>query len=220
MKKHYYCGSILLAFLSACHLTPDVTSFENSGETELAKPTETQYAWHEQERIMFVCLDPSTWQGREYDNHSTPLSEINPKRLDTDQWCRAAKAWGAKEILFVAKHTGGFCWWQTETSSYGIKETAWKGGKGDATERNVVGIHRANPASRLVAKIVSLMNDSEAASVALLTSTPPLTWRSAICEARPSPSSKSSTTRWPGSAPTYRTPEAFRVAARLYSVAR
>ena len=131
MKKHYYCGSILLAFLSACHLTPDVTSFENSGETELAKPTETQYAWHEQERIMFVCLDPSTWQGREYDNHSTPLSEINPKRLDTDQWCRAAKAWGAKEILFVAKHTGGFCWWQTETSSYGIKETAWKGGKGD-----------------------------------------------------------------------------------------
>ena len=80
---------------------------------------------------MFACLDPATWQGREYDNHSTPLSAINPTQLDTDQWCRAAKLWGAKEILFVAKHTGGFCWWQTETTKYGIKDTAWKGGKGD-----------------------------------------------------------------------------------------
>lgn len=65
---------------------------------------------------MFVCLDPATWQGREYDNHSTPLSDINPKKLDTDQWCRAALAWGAMEILFVVKHTGGFCWWQTDTT--------------------------------------------------------------------------------------------------------
>ena len=38
---------------------------------------------------------------------------------------------GAKEILFVAKHTGGFCWWQTDTTQYGIKETAWKDGRGD-----------------------------------------------------------------------------------------
>ncbi|MFA6241199.1 MAG: alpha-L-fucosidase [Candidatus Hydrogenedentales bacterium] len=97
----------------------------------LAKPTPQQYAWHEQERIMFVCLDPATWQGREYDDHSLPPSAINPSKLDTEQWCRAAQLWGAKEILFVAKHTGGFCWWQTETSQYGIKETPWKDGKGD-----------------------------------------------------------------------------------------
>lgn len=97
----------------------------------IPKPTKVQYEWHEQERLMFVCLDPCSWQGREYDDRSTPLSEINPTKLDTDQWCRAAQSWGAKQILFVAKHTGGFCWWQTETSSYGIKETPWKDGKGD-----------------------------------------------------------------------------------------
>lgn len=80
---------------------------------------------------MFVCLDPCTWQGSESDNHSTPLDQINPTKLDTDQWCQAALAWGAKEILFVAKHTGGFCWWQTETTPYSIKDTAWRDGKGD-----------------------------------------------------------------------------------------
>ena len=98
---------------------------------ELPVPSEIQYKWHEQERIMFLCLDPCTWQGREYDNHSTPLNKINPKSLDTDQWCETAQLWGAKEILFVAKHTGGFCWWQTETTNYGIKDTPYKNGKGD-----------------------------------------------------------------------------------------
>lgn len=98
---------------------------------QLARPSVIQYKWHEQERIMFLCLDPCTWQGREYDDHSLPLERINPKDLDTDQWCETAQLWGAKEILFVAKHTGGFCWWQTETTDYGIKDTPYKNGKGD-----------------------------------------------------------------------------------------
>jgi alpha-L-fucosidase len=38
---------------------------------------------------------------------------------------------GAKQIVFVAKHVGGFCWWQTETSDYGVRNTPWRGGKGD-----------------------------------------------------------------------------------------
>ena len=96
-----------------------------------AKPSAAQYRWHETERIMFICLDPATWQNREYDDHSTPLSSIDPHALDTDQWCEAAVSWGAKQILHVAKHVGGFCWWQTDTSDYGVKETPWRGGKGD-----------------------------------------------------------------------------------------
>jgi len=91
---------------------------------------------------MFVCLDPCTWQGREYDNHSTSLSRINPSKLDTDQWCEAAKAWGAKEILFVAKHTGGFCWWNTTTSDYSIRNTPWKNGKGDVLKELSESCHK------------------------------------------------------------------------------
>ena len=98
---------------------------------KLARPTPEQVAWQDMELEMFVCLDPCTWQNREYDNHSTPLAKINPSKLDTDQWCRVAKSFGAGQILFVAKHTGGFCWWQTETSRYSIKNTPWRGGKGD-----------------------------------------------------------------------------------------
>jgi alpha-L-fucosidase len=97
----------------------------------LGLPTPEQVAWHEMELEMFLCLDPCTWQGREYDDHSTPLSEINPSQLDTDQWCEVAQSFGAKQIVFVAKHTGGFCWWQTDTSEYSIKNTPYKDGQGD-----------------------------------------------------------------------------------------
>ena len=98
---------------------------------ELARPDAAQYAYHELERIQFICLDPCTWQGREYDDHSTDLQEMRLPKLDVDQWCEAAKSWGAKEILFVAKHTGGFCWWQTTTTDYSVKNIAWKNGEGD-----------------------------------------------------------------------------------------
>ncbi|MBK6282490.1 MAG: alpha-L-fucosidase [Draconibacterium sp.] len=94
-------------------------------------PNKAQLRWQNYERTMFVCIDPATWQGREYDNHSTPLNRITPIALNTDQWCEVAKSWDAGLILFVAKHTGGFCWWQTNSTDYGIKNTPWKKGKGD-----------------------------------------------------------------------------------------
>ncbi|MDR1141295.1 MAG: alpha-L-fucosidase, partial [Planctomycetaceae bacterium] len=97
-------------------------------------PTPQQILWQEMEQTMFVCLDPCTWQNREYDNHSTPLAQINPDKLNVNQWIDAAESFDAKMILFVAKHTGGFCWWQTETSDYSIKNTPYKNGKGDVLD--------------------------------------------------------------------------------------
>lgn len=97
----------------------------------LPKPTEEQYQWQEQERIMFLHFSPTTWTELEQNDNSVPLDRINPTKLNTDQWCEAAVAWGAKQIIFVAKHSGGFCWWQTKTTDYGIRNTPYKNGNGD-----------------------------------------------------------------------------------------
>lgn len=94
-------------------------------------PTPEQIAWHAMEIEMFLCLDPCTWQGREYDDHSTPLSEMKLEQLNTNQWCEVAESFDARQILFVAKHTGGFCWWPTQTTEYCVRNIAWKGGQGD-----------------------------------------------------------------------------------------
>jgi alpha-L-fucosidase len=97
----------------------------------LAVPTPQQQAWQDLEVAMFVHFAPNTYQNLESDDLSTPLAKIDPINLDTDQWARTAVALGAKYIVFVAKHQGGFCAWQTHTTDYGIRNTPWKDGKGD-----------------------------------------------------------------------------------------
>jgi alpha-L-fucosidase len=103
----------------------------DSSMRAIATPSPNQIAWQDMELGMFVHFAPNTWQDVESDNLSTPLSEIDPKKLDTDQWAQTALSFGAKYIVFVAKHQGGFCMWQTKTTDYSIRNTPWKNGHGD-----------------------------------------------------------------------------------------
>jgi len=98
---------------------------------KLARPTPQQAAWQDCEIGMFIHFAPNTWTDREGDDLSLPLAKMNPEKLDTDQWVAAAEAMGAKYLVFVAKHVGGFCMWQTETTDYSVKSIPWRGGKGD-----------------------------------------------------------------------------------------
>ncbi len=102
-----------------------------AAETKLALPSAHQAAWQDYEIGMFVHFAPNTWLDQEYDDLSKPLAEIKPEALDTEQWARVAESMGARYLVFVAKHVGGFCWWQTGTTKYGVKELAWRGGKAD-----------------------------------------------------------------------------------------
>ncbi len=134
MRESHVCAFgvfILSSSVWAVTVAGALAASKESRPTALATPTPEQAAWHDMELEMFLCLDVCTWQDREYDNHSTPLEKINPVRLDTDQWVRVAESMGARQIIFVAKHCGGFCWWQTDTTDYGVKDTPWRGGKGD-----------------------------------------------------------------------------------------
>src|ERR1035437_9144405 len=99
-------------------LVSSVLSDRKSGKSgrgsALALPSPKQQAWQDLELGMFVHFAPNTWQDAESDNLSTPLSQINPARLDTDQWAATAISLGARYIVFVAQHQGGFCMWQTQ----------------------------------------------------------------------------------------------------------
>lgn len=102
-----------------------------SALTKPAIPTPQQVVWQDYEIGMFIHFAPNTWQDQEGDDLSTPLNQIDPTQLDTDQWVQVAENMGAKYIVFVAKHVGGFCLWPTETTDYSIAHTPWRDGKGD-----------------------------------------------------------------------------------------
>lgn len=95
-----------------------------------ALPSPDQRAWQDLEVGMFVHFAPNTWQDKEYDDRSTPLSALTPD-VDTEQWADVAASLGARYVVLVAKHVGGFCLWQTDTSRYGVRQLSWKSGAGD-----------------------------------------------------------------------------------------
>ncbi len=122
-------GLVPMACLAA--IAQCMADEEGRGMVTLAKPTPQQATWQDCEIGMFIHFAPNTWTDREGDDLSLPISKFNPAKLDTDQWVTAAEAMGAKYIVFVAKHVGGFCMWRTDTTDYGVKDTPWRGGKGD-----------------------------------------------------------------------------------------
>jgi len=132
MKSYQFLSVIFLITIFSCQ-SNKTTEDALSAAEQLAKPSEVQYKWHEQERIMFVHLTSGTWNASEVDMPALSLNRFNPSKLNTDQWCEVALSWGAKEVLFVAKHVGGFCWWQTG-SKYSVRNTPYKDGKGDVLE--------------------------------------------------------------------------------------
>lgn len=103
----------------------------NERKQHLALPSPEQAAWQDLELGMFIHFAPNTWNNKEGDDLTVPLNQINPEKLDTDQWVQVAESMGARYIVFVAKHVGGFCWWPTVTADYSVKSIPWRNGKCD-----------------------------------------------------------------------------------------
>lgn len=110
-----------------------------------ALPTPEQLLWQEQELGMFFHFDIPVfkpgWKWRSFANFPAP-DLYNPVKLDTDQWMEAAKAMGAKYVVFVAKHCSGFLQWQSDLYPYGLRQSKWHGGKGDVVRMFVESARR------------------------------------------------------------------------------
>jgi alpha-L-fucosidase len=83
------------------------------------------------EYYFFVHFGPNTFTGLEWGKGTENAEVFDPKNLDCEQWCRIAKAAGAKGIMITAKHHDGFCLWPSKYSKHTVRESDWKDGKGD-----------------------------------------------------------------------------------------
>ncbi len=114
-------------------------------QVKLAHPQAKQVAWQEAELGMFYHFDipifKPGWKWRSFKNMPSP-KDFNPKHLDTDQWLEAAVAMGATYAVLVAKHCSGFLTWQSDLYPYGVKQAAWKNGKGDLVEDFIRSCHK------------------------------------------------------------------------------
>lgn len=109
--------------------------------SDLSRPTPEQAVWQDDELGMFIHFDIEVFDkdyqhGRSPGAAHKPLGDIppaefTPRRLDTDQWLRTARALGAKYAVFTAKHSSGFLMWQSDLYPFGVKQSPWEDGKVD-----------------------------------------------------------------------------------------
>lgn len=95
------------------------------------RPSQRQLHWQQLELTAFIHFGMNTFTNKEWGDGKDDISIFNPKKLDADQWVKALKKAGFKQLIFTAKHHDGFCLWPTKYTKYAIQYTPYKNGKGD-----------------------------------------------------------------------------------------
>jgi alpha-L-fucosidase len=131
-RNLYFGGAItdMIKIIFIFLLTITV-AFSRAQTNGLPLPTKSQLAWHDMEFYLFAHFGPNTFTDKEWGEGTEPEDIFNPANLDCRQWCRIAKAAGAKGIIITAKHHDGFCLWPSKYSTHTVRESKWKNGKGD-----------------------------------------------------------------------------------------
>ena len=132
---------VLLGFSFFLH--PVVLSGQNETGLNVALQNK-QSEFLKWEFGMFMHFNMGTFVNREWaTGYEDPLA-FNPRKLNCNQWAKAAKSAGMKYGVLTIKHTGGWCLWPSQFTTHGIQAFKnYKGGKGDIV-REFVDAFRKN----------------------------------------------------------------------------
>lgn len=94
-------------------------------------PSNRQLRWHALEFYGFMHFTVNTFTDKEWGYGDESPSTFNPTEFDADQIIAAARDGGMKGMILTCKHHDGFCLWPSKYTAHSVRNSPWRGGRGD-----------------------------------------------------------------------------------------
>lgn len=109
-----------------------------------ATPTYRQIEHFKIGKKAFFHFGVNTFSGKEWGDGQELEKSFNPTDMDVRGWIRDIKAAGFKLAIITAKHHDGFCLWPSKYTEHSVKNSPYKGGKGDVIREFTDACHEYN----------------------------------------------------------------------------
>lgn len=117
---------VVAAFLCAFGSAPSINSAFAQHSTDQRPLQELQQAFVDLGFGMFIHYNIPTYMNDDWADPNASPEIFNPKKLNTDQWAKAAKSANMSYGCLTTKHHSGFAIWDTKTTDYNVMNSPLK----------------------------------------------------------------------------------------------
>lgn len=105
--------------------------FKTSAQNNSVITTTANYSNLQQKFVdlkfgMFIHFNMPTYMDADWPDPEAEVANFNPKKLNADQWAKAAKTANMTYGCLTTKHHSGFCIWDTKTTDYNVMNSPLK----------------------------------------------------------------------------------------------